>query len=128
MGHETFGYLKEEIRKSEDLELLADSDLAVIPISVKKVGKRKPFSIYALATFLQEKGWNMFTAKDPECMSLCLGQQHSRVGEQWLRDVREGVAHLKAHPEYKIDGDAAVYGATMDVPDEILGEVMREFC
>jgi hypothetical protein len=41
----------------------------------------------------------MFTACKPPCMSLCIGQQHSDdIIDQWVIDVTEEIAFLKANP------------------------------
>jgi len=105
------------------LRLLCEPDLAVIPLASDE------FDIYCLATLLERKGWNMFTAQSPPCMSLCFGQQHCapKVIDQWLADVKECVEHLRAHPETKPEGDSAVYGAAGSIPANILEKVMRSY-
>ena len=52
------------------------------------------------------------------------------AGAGWsslLADLREAVAYLRAHPEMKPEGNAAVYGAAAAIPDAILEDVLRGY-
>jgi len=70
----------------------------------------------------------MFTTQDPPAMTICIGEQHTdELAEKWLQDCRECVGDLLAHPDIKIEGEAAVYGAAKLLPSEILGECLKRY-
>jgi len=60
-------------------------------------------------------------------MSLCIGERHTDVLPMWIKDLRETVSELRANPNIKIEGDAAIYGAAEALPDAILSSVMRSY-
>lgn len=115
--------VQNEVRSIEGLKLLTPtgSDAAVVAIGSDR------FDIFALATRMEEKGWNVFTSMDPDCVGLCYGQQHLLVIDQWLADLRECAAYLCLHPSTKAGGDAAVYGAAKALPRAILTDVLRSY-
>ena len=41
--------------------------------------------------------------------------------------MRESVAHLRAHPDTKPEGNAAVYGQAAALPEEILESILRGY-
>jgi|AntAceMinimDraft_5_1070358.scaffolds.fasta_scaffold175820_2 hypothetical protein len=53
----------------------------------------------------------MFTGQHPPVMSVCFGEQHLKSLDAWCRDLAAAVAHVKAHPREKLEGQCAVYGA-----------------
>lgn len=83
-------------------------DAAILPVVARK---NSGVSIYAVASALEKKGWNMFTGQHPPVMSVCFGEQHLKSIDQWCVDLNESVAHVKAHPNEKLEGQCAVYGA-----------------
>lgn len=86
------------------------------------------FDIYKLASLLEGKGWNMFTSQDPPAMNICIGEQHTdELADMWLEDCRACVAELIAKPDIRIEGEAAVYGASKVLPPEILGECLKRY-
>jgi len=125
-----FKRVQHEVENNVDgIELLTSSTLAVVPLCASLDANGRPiYDIYALASRLSERGWNMFTACKPPCMSLCLGQQHDdAVIDLWLVELKEEIAYLKANPGTKPSGDAGVYGTADLLPGNILGEVMRSY-
>jgi hypothetical protein len=91
-----------------ELQLLVVPDAAILPVVARK---NSGISIYAVASALEKKGWNMFTGQHPPVMSVCFGEQHLKSIDQWCVDLNDSVAHVKAHPNEKLEGQCAVYGA-----------------
>lgn len=114
--------VEKEVQSIPGLSLPVPSDLCIIPM-----GSDGSFDIYKVATLMEKKGWSVFTSQDPPLLSLCLGMQYIKVIDEWLHDLRESVAHCKANPNFKIEGDAAIYGAAKALPSKILGSVMRSY-
>eukprot|EP00746_Dinoflagellata_sp_MGD_P161010 gnl/MRDRNA2_/MRDRNA2_88020_c0_seq1.p1 gnl/MRDRNA2_/MRDRNA2_88020_c0~~gnl/MRDRNA2_/MRDRNA2_88020_c0_seq1.p1 ORF type:complete len:540 (+),score=106.34 gnl/MRDRNA2_/MRDRNA2_88020_c0_seq1:72-1691(+) len=115
---------KRAIEETPGIKALCHSDLAVFPMASDEPG----IDIYVVASLLESKGWNMFTARDPPCMSVCFGERHGDLLESWVADLRGCLAEIRQNPGAKPTGDAAVYGAAKALPPDILGDVMRGYC
>jgi hypothetical protein len=55
-----------------------------------------------VASVLEKKGWNMFTGQHPPVMSVCIGEQHNKVINDWVKDLEEAVEFVKANPNLKV--------------------------
>lgn len=115
---------KKAVEETPGVRPLCHSDLSVLPIASDEPG----IDIYTVASLLESKGWNMFTARDPPCMSVCFGERHGDLMASWVADLRDSVEEIRRNPGKKPEGDAAVYGAAKALPPDILGDVMRGYC
>jgi len=113
------------VGKIPELELLVQPHAAIIPIVAKK---GSGVEIYQVASVLETKGWNMFTGQNPPVMSVCLGEQHTLLLDDWVNDLEASVAYVKANPGLKLEGQCAVYGAAAAIPDALLDSVLRSYC
>ncbi|CAK9115604.1 Sphingosine-1-phosphate lyase 1 (S1PL) (SP-lyase 1) (SPL) (SPL 1) (Sphingosine-1-phosphate aldolase) [Durusdinium trenchii] len=109
------------VSKIPGLRLAIKSDLSIIPIA------SDDYDIYAVSTLLEQKGWSSFTSQNPPLMQFCVGEQHFRVIDDFLRDLEDCAAQVRKNPGIKVEGDAAVYGAAKLLPDEVLGDVMKSY-
>jgi len=105
------------------LRLLLSSHACVIPI----VGV-EDLNIHAVASEMEKRGWNLFTAREPNCMCLCYGEQHVELTGKFIQDLRLSVDHVREHPREKVQGGASIYGAASLLPDDVLKEAMRSYC
>ncbi|KAL1512147.1 hypothetical protein AB1Y20_005415 [Prymnesium parvum] len=121
--HAIFEQVRQAVRETDGVRLLVDSDLAVVPIASDSA----EINIYAVASMMERRGWNMFTAQKPPAMSFCIGEQHKHLIPKWAADLKESVAAVRADPGLKIEGDAAVYGAIDNLPAEVLDSVARSY-
>ena len=114
----------EKIVKSlePNLRILVSPDACIIPITSDTI------DIYKVAGMMEKRGWNMFTGQNPPVMSLCVGEQHLHVLDRWAQDLKEAVQDVVSNPDMKIEGNAAVYGAAKNIPDDILDGIMRSYC
>ena len=90
------------------------------------VGSNK-YNIYAVASVLEEKGWNLATGQNPPYLGICIGERHSQILDSFEEDLRSTVAFLDGNPSYKPAGAAAVYGAMSTTPTAILEEVVKRY-
>ena len=65
---------------------------------------------------------------ESSCHVICVGEQHLHVLDRWGQDLKEAVQDVVSNPEMKIEGNAAVYGAAKNIPDDILDGIMRSYC
>jgi len=119
--HELHAKLKQAIVATPGLHLVCDADLCIVPIASDEV------DVYSLASLLERRGWNMFTATKPKCMTVCIGERHSEVLDMWIDDMESCLEELRSDPSIKPEGDAAVYGATSMLPEGILETMMKSY-
>jgi len=74
-------------------------------------------NIYKILDFMSHKKWSLNGLHKPTCVHLCVTLRHTQPGVagRFLADLREAVAHVKAHPEEK-GTMAPVYGMAATVP------------
>ncbi len=77
---------------------------------------------------MEKRGWTMFTGQSPPVMGLCIGDVHLHVLDEWTKDLKESVAHVRKNPTEKPTGNAAVYGSAATIPDELLDNILRNYC
>lgn len=110
------------VAKIKGLKLVLQSDACIVPIEGDGV------NIFAVASKMEDHGWNLFTARDPNCVCLCYGEQHVQSADTFIKDLEASTAEVLANPNEKVKGDAAVYSAASVLPDDVLKEVMRSYC
>jgi hypothetical protein len=82
-----------------ELQLLVTPDAAIVPMTTTASAG---FTIYQVASLLEQKGWNMFTGQHPAVMSCCIGEQHLHVLGEWEADLHAAVATLRENPGLKL--------------------------
>ena len=84
------------MNKIPGLRTLVSPDLCIVPVGAslekeKRGGKEVGVDIFVLSSLMEKRGWNLFTSADPDCLAMCLGQQHAArdaaLIKTWLRDL-----------------------------------------
>ena len=151
-----FEAVRAAVRATDGVRLLVDSQLAIVPICsddpanidiytvASEMSKRGwnmftrydsycslltdslVFSrfLYLLTPLLFP---HLFTSAAPPAMAFCVGEQHHDLIDGWQADLAASVAHVRAHPGLKPEGDAAIYGTAEVLPEEILDSVVRSY-
>ena len=76
----------------------------------------KKLPVFAIADFLDEKGWHLDRHQNPNCIHATCGASNLQSVDELVADLREAVAYVRAHPELGGQGDAAMYGMMAKVP------------
>jgi glutamate/tyrosine decarboxylase-like PLP-dependent enzyme len=72
--------------------------------------------LYAVADRMADKGWHIDRQHRPPTIHLTVTTQHPEHAEAYVTDLREAVAYVRAHPELRASGQAAMYGMMAKVP------------
>ena len=72
--------------------------------------------VYAVADLLAEKGWAVDRQHRPACVHCTVNAANAPVVDDYLADLRAAVEHVRAHPELRSEGEAAMYGMMAKVP------------
>ncbi len=104
--------LEEGIRRIPELEILGEPVMTILSYGAKDPS----FGLYAVADQLQDRGWNVDRQQKPESLHLTITSHHLGVVDEYLTDLESAVAYVRAHPEVKSRGQAAMYGMMAKVP------------
>ncbi len=72
--------------------------------------------LYAVADQLSDKGWDVGRQQHPASIHLTVNARNAPAIDDYLNDLRNAVAVVKANPELKRTGEAAMYGMMAKVP------------
>jgi hypothetical protein len=73
-------------------------------------------NIYAVGDQMDASGWQVNRNQYPPGLHAMVTAQHLKVVDDYLADLREAVATVKADPELAQQGGAATYGMLAHVP------------
>lgn len=105
--------LQDGINAIPELEVMGRPAMSVFAYRSKD---EAAVNVYALAEFLEERGWHVDRQQRPACLHLMVNPDHGPVADKYLADLREGVAWVKGHPEAAKSGRAATYGLMAGLP------------
>ena len=74
-------------------------------------------NIYIVGDLMEKRGWFVDRQMMPDSIHLTITPAHTPIVDQYLGDLKECLAHAKAHPELAGEGMAAMYGMVAHVPD-----------
>lgn len=77
----------------------------------------KDFDVFMILDAMKRKKWVLDPLQFPNAIHICLTVRQIGKGEEFVRDFREAVADIKAHPEQFKGGMAPVYGLAASIPD-----------
>ena len=73
-------------------------------------------NIYAVGDFLEGRGWNVDRQQKPASLHAMVNPNHAAIADQYLADIEEAVAYVKAHPDAAVSGSAPTYGLMFKTP------------
>lgn len=86
-------------------------------MSVFSFRSRDPeVNILAVGDQMENRGWHIDRLQRPDALHAMVTPRHADVVDAYLSDLRESVAHVKAHPELATQGGAAMYGMMSSIP------------
>lgn len=75
--------------------------------------------VFVIGEEMESRGWEVNYLQDPACLHLMIvSTKHAEVVDEFLADLRAVVDVVKAHPERKAEGTAAIYGMAAKIPDK----------
>lgn len=72
--------------------------------------------VFAVADRLEEAGWTVDRQQRPACVHCTVTSNHLAFADEYLADVRAAVDFVRAHPEVRARGNAAMYGMMAKLP------------
>lgn len=102
--------LRAGIKAINGLALLGKSDSTIV--SYAAVG----MDVYALADRMEARSWTMDRQHRPACIHLTVTANHGQIVDDYLKDLRECVAEVRANPKLSKSGTAPMYGLAAKMP------------
>eukprot|EP00041_Stephanoeca_diplocostata_P014065 m.252463 g.252463 ORF g.252463 m.252463 type:complete len:542 (+) comp19566_c0_seq1:61-1686(+) len=115
MMMETANYFKEEIAKTDGVEVIGSPCMSAIAIRASA----SSLNIYAVADVMEaEGGWRLERNKDPASLHLTIMPPHTQTREKFIADMRKAIATVRADAaKFNTAGSAAMYGMIATIPD-----------
>jgi sphinganine-1-phosphate aldolase len=109
---DTTQQLIQGIESIEGLEIVGKPDMSLVAYrsTSKKIG------IYAIGDQMEKRGWHIDRQQKPECLHAMVTPLHQTVMAQYLCDLKESLAYVRANPRLSREGGAATYGMVSKVP------------
>jgi glutamate/tyrosine decarboxylase-like PLP-dependent enzyme len=109
---ETTHKLKAGIQSIPELEVIGNPESSLF--SYRSLDKN--VSIYAVGDQMEERGWQIDRLQFPEALHAMVTPGHAKIVGEYLSDLKESVAMVKADPELATKGGAAMYGMIANIP------------
>ncbi len=104
--------LREGIEAIDGLCVLGDPAATIVTYG----STEKVVDVFAIADQLTDRGWSVDRQQMPSSIHCTVTGHHLDVIDDYLRDLRAAVAYVKAHPEVRSRGNAAMYGMIAKIP------------
>jgi glutamate/tyrosine decarboxylase-like PLP-dependent enzyme len=104
--------LQDGVRAIPELTVIGRPDATLVAWG----SQDKTVDIYAVADQLEDRGWGVDRQQHPNCIHCTVTSNHLAVIDEYLSDIRAAVQYVKAHPEAKSRGGAAMYGMAAKIP------------
>ena len=101
------------IRSIDGLRVLGQPCMSVIAFA----STSSSLNIYAVNESLHARQWLLNTLQSPSAVHLCVTYVHRGRAAQFVNDVRDAVAEVRADPKRWSKGSAAIYGMAASIPD-----------
>ena len=100
------------IAKIDGIAMLGKPDMALVAFE----SVDPDVDIYAVADQLAERGWHPDRQQKPNSIHVTVMAHHAPIIAEYLKDLADSVAYVKAHPGLAHEGQAAMYGMMAKIP------------
>ncbi len=83
-------------------------------------------NIYAVGDKMHAKGWSLNALQKPACIHICCTVKHVDKDEEFIRDLAQSVAEVRANPHEK-SSNAALYGVASSLPPGPVADILKVY-
>lgn len=102
--------LRAGIRAIPGLALVGESDSTIVSYAAMGV------DVYALADRMEARGWTIDRQQRPASIHLTVTANHAGIVDDYLKDLADALAEVRANPELAKSGTAPMYGMAAKMP------------
>ncbi|KAJ2336190.1 Dihydrosphingosine phosphate lyase [Coemansia sp. RSA 2681] len=115
--------IQKGIEQIPELYVVGEPSSTVVAFS-----SHEPVGIYGVMDEMKKRGWDLSPLQYPQALHLACTRLTVPVAGEFLRDLGDSVAQVRASPESYSKGAQAIYGFASTVPDTtIIDEVAQGF-
>ncbi|KAJ2008562.1 Dihydrosphingosine phosphate lyase [Coemansia thaxteri] len=115
--------IQKGIEQIPELYVVGEPSSTVVAFS-----SHAPVGIYGVLDEMKKRGWDLSPLQHPAALHIACTRLTVPVSQEFLRDLRDSVALVRASPDSYSKGSQAVYGFASTVPDTtIIDEVAQGF-
>ncbi len=86
----------------------------------------REIDVFVLGEEMEKRGWELNYMQNPTCLHLMITNiEHAKIVPEFLNDLTDAVGEVKAHPERKPAGTAAIYGMAATMPKDKKASLKR---
>lgn len=104
--------LQAGVNAIEGLRVLGNPQMSVFAYHADEPG----LDIFAVSDQMTARGWHIDRQQNPMALHVMVTPAHANSCDAYLADLREAVAHVRAHPELSSEGSAPMYGMIAKMP------------
>jgi glutamate/tyrosine decarboxylase-like PLP-dependent enzyme len=104
--------LRDGIASIEGLRLVTDDPTTIVCWASADAA----IDTFAVADQMEDRGWLVDRQHRPTTVHLTVTANHLAIADEYVADLRASVAHVRAHPELRSRGNAAMYGLVARLP------------
>jgi sphinganine-1-phosphate aldolase len=104
--------LKDGIRNIPELEIMGNPQGPLFAY----LSNDPNVNIFAVGDQMDRKGWKVNKNQKPNGLHAMVTAQHLKVVDEYIADLKEAIAIVKANPELAKEGGAATYGMIAHIP------------
>ncbi len=109
---QAFDKLKKGVEKMPELYVMGNPSAPLLAY-----GSCDPdVNIFAVGDQMDAKGWKINRVQNPDGLHAMITAGHLEVMDEYLRDLKQAVATVKANPALAKTGSAATYGMMSHIP------------
>jgi glutamate/tyrosine decarboxylase-like PLP-dependent enzyme len=98
------------IRAIPGLTLLGNSDSTIVSYAAVRA------DVYAIADRMEARGWTVDRQHRPASIHLTVTANHAAIVDDYVKDLRDALADVKANPSLAKSGTAPMYGMAAKMP------------
>lgn len=83
-------------------------------------------NIYAVGDKMHAKGWSLNALQKPPCIHICCTVKHVDKDQEFLHDLAQSVAEVRANPNEK-SSNAALYGVASSLPPGPVADILKVY-
>jgi len=101
------------------IEVVGDSHLSVVAIGSTDDEDGRNIDIYAVSNAMGKRGWHLNALQKPKCVHLCVTYANHGHAAEFLTDLQECVADVRANPGKFKGGAVQIYGLSEAVGESV---------
>eukprot|EP01104_Vermistella_antarctica_P019029 TRINITY_DN7270_c0_g1_i1.p1 TRINITY_DN7270_c0_g1~~TRINITY_DN7270_c0_g1_i1.p1 ORF type:complete len:543 (-),score=116.01 TRINITY_DN7270_c0_g1_i1:122-1717(-) len=103
--------IRDSVKQMTDVHVMGEPVCMVVGIGSSTL------DIFKVGDAMSKRGWNLNTLQKPNSIHICVTPRHVGHEDEFIRDLKEAIEHVKTRPDDFKGGMAGIYGLAVSFPD-----------